>query len=150
MGYRRGAWCLGSVLLLFKRYLLQRRFLLDLDKILSELRSERDRIGKAISALMESIGATSSSNGSPVRGRPREHGKGMTAAGRKRLSEAMKARWAARKSKSSSTSSATAPSRRRRRDMSEAGRKRIAEAMRKRWAEKRKAASQGGARKAQT
>ncbi len=129
----------------------KRRRDLDIDKILSELKNERDRIGRAISALLDGASSALSTGESPRRERPRGRGKGITAAGRKRLSEATKARWAARKPKSSSTASATTSSRQKRRaGMSAAGRRRIAEAMRKRWAEKRRAASQGRAeRKAQ-
>ena len=110
---------------------------MDIDRILSELRSERDRIGRAINALLEGAGLAAA----PTRGRPRGRGKGITAAGRKRLSEAMKARWAARRTKTSAKA-APAASRKRRGGMSPAGRKRIAEAMKRRWAEKRKASSQ--------
>jgi hypothetical protein len=118
---------------------------LDLDKILSELRSERDTIGKVISALLDGAGAAISSNGLTLKAQARGRGKGMTTAGRKRLSEATKARWAARRSKSAPTSNETTKRHRKvRRGMSAAGRKRIAEAMKRRWAEKRKATSRGG------
>jgi hypothetical protein len=127
------------------RYLLQRRFLLDLDKIVSELKSERDRIGRAISALLEGAGLASAARRTKAKAASPKRGKGITPAGRKRLSQAMKARWAARKSKPSSTSGATTPVRLKPRGgMSTAGRKRIAEAMRKRWAEKKKAAMKAG------
>ena len=123
---------------------------MDIEKILNELRTERDRIGKAINALLEGAGIVSSSNGTGRRGRPRGRGKGMSAAGRKRLSEAMKARWAARRVKPASTTKAASSTAPKRRGMSAAGRKRIAEAMKKRWAEKRKTTAQtGGERKAQ-
>jgi hypothetical protein len=75
---------------------------LDLQKILSDLTAEKDRIVKAIEALLES---------SPKRGRPKKGVKrlrakgrrrgGMTPEGRRRLSEAMKKRWAERKRKKS-------------------------------------------------
>ena len=72
---------------------------MDTRKILADLRSERDRINQAINAI-EELGAT----GSPVvrRGRaatatqataqPRRGRRGMSAAGRQRLSAMMKTR----------------------------------------------------------
>ncbi len=70
---------------------------MDLARILAELKSERDRIDRAISALTEvgAIGA-SPAPGKRMTGRKR---KGITPAGRKRLSEAMKKRWAEKKKK---------------------------------------------------
>jgi len=118
---------------------------LDIDRIVSELRSERDRIERAISALLRGVGLMLSANGSKLRGRPSGRGKGLTAAGRKRLSDAMKARWTARRVQPALNVAQTQKHGRKRRRMSAAGRKRIAEAMRKRWAEKRKAAFKNGA-----
>jgi len=76
---------------------------LDLEKIVAELRSEMDRIGQAIGVLETSE--------SPKAGRGRRiasaasstkpHRKGLTPAGRKRLSELMKKRWAERRRKQS-------------------------------------------------
>jgi len=72
----------------------------DLEKIVAELKQEIERIGKAIGLLEQSeapkkrrgrrpgIAASASSN------KPKR--KGLTAAGRKRLSEMMKKRWAER------------------------------------------------------
>ena len=123
---------------------------MDLDKIVSDLKSERDRIGRAIRALVEGAGLL----GSPKRtaGRPGapKRRKGITPAGRRRLSQAMKARWAARRSKSAATSRTAAivsggvAPKKRRGGISAAGRKRLSEAMKKRWAEKRKASSKAG------
>ena len=106
---------------------------MDLDKIVSELKSERDRIDRAISALADGAGATSPTRGTAAVVSNR--GKGITAAGRRRLSEAVKARWAARRSKSAVSAPASAGAKRRR--MSPAARKLIAAAMKKRWAEKK-------------
>jgi len=123
---------------------------LDLDKIVSDLKSEGDRIGRAIRALVEGHGLA----GSPKRtaGRPGapKRRKGITPAGRRRLSQAMKARWAARRSKSAATSRTAAivsggvAPKKRRGGISAAGRKRLSEAMKKRWAEKKKASSKAG------
>ena len=75
---------------------------LDVAKIVSDLKSERDRLGRAIEALegprqravkmTASAAAVSSATPGKKRGR-------LTAAGRKRLSEAMKRRWAERRKK---------------------------------------------------
>ena len=70
---------------------------MDLQKILSDLRVESDRIGKAIESLM-GIGSakkTRSTKGIKT-GRRR---RGMSREGRRRLSLAMKKRWAERKRK---------------------------------------------------
>jgi hypothetical protein len=74
---------------------------LDIQKILSDLTAEKDRIVTAIEALIESP-----PTGGPKKGvkRPRAMGKrrgGITPEGRRRLSLAMKKRWAVRKRKKS-------------------------------------------------
>jgi transcription elongation GreA/GreB family factor len=61
----------------------------------------------------------------------------MTPEGRKRLSEALKARWAAKKA----GASAPAKEARSKGGMTPEGRKRLSEALRKRWAAKRAAAA---------
>lgn len=72
---------------------------MDVAKIVADLKSERDRIGRAIEAL-EGTGshrrAAKMGAGSATPGRKRGR---LTAAGRKRLSEAMKRRWAERRKK---------------------------------------------------
>ena len=74
---------------------------MDLQKILSDLTAEKDRIVSAIAALLESP-----SKRGPKKGvkRARAKGKrrgGMTPEGRRRLSLAMKKRWAERKKQKS-------------------------------------------------
>ena len=74
---------------------------MDLQKILSELTAEKDRIVRAIELLLEAP-----SKRGPKKGvkRPRATGKrrgGLTPEGRRRLSLAMKKRCAARKRKKS-------------------------------------------------
>ena len=121
---------------------------MDLDKIVSDLKSERDRIERAINALLEGAGLTGPTKRSASSaGAPKRRG-GITPAGRRRLAAAMKARWAARKAKSvalsnKSTTVAKAAAPRKRGGLTAAGRKRLSEAMKKRWAEKKKAASKG-------
>ena len=78
---------------------------MDLEKLLADLTKERDRLGRAIEALVGSV----MPGGGKKRGRPkgstakpkkRKRG-GLTPEGRKRLSIAMKKRWAERKKISS-------------------------------------------------
>ncbi len=79
---------------------------MDLEKLVSDLAKERDRLGRAISALVGSASAALSGGGGKKRiGRPKgsttkksKRG-GLTPEGRKRLSIAMKKRWAERRKK---------------------------------------------------
>jgi hypothetical protein len=81
---------------------------LDLEKLVADLAKERDRLGRAITALLGSAGAAWSGGKTKKRiGRPkgaktrkRRRG-GLTPEGRRRLSIAMKKRWAERKKKTS-------------------------------------------------
>ncbi len=107
----------------------------DIGGVLSELKSERDRLSRAIAAL-EGIGAAAPR---PKAGGTRKRGK-ITAAGRKRISEAMKKRWAARR-RSPSKGKARASAQKKRGGLTPAGRKRLSELMKKRWAERRKKAA---------
>lgn len=105
---------------------------MDIQQLLTDLNRERNRLDQAIAAL-EGLGSKLASR----RGRPpgpkqaksaatRKTG-GITAAGRRRLSEMMKKRWAERKQKA-------AP---KRKPMSAASRKRLSEMMKKRWLERK-------------
>ena len=73
---------------------------MDLQKILSELKAERDRILRAIKALGGRASSSSAvktrATGAKRSGRRRG---GITPEGRRRLSLAMKKRWAERKKK---------------------------------------------------
>ena len=82
---------------------------MDLDKLVADLAKERDRLGRAITALLGSASAALSGGGKTKKriGRPkgsttkkRKRG-GLTPEGRRRLSIAMKKRWAERKKKTS-------------------------------------------------
>jgi hypothetical protein len=121
-----------------------RRPILDLHSIVSELKSERDRIARAIAALEnESIaggvpaGRVSAAAKSPGRGG------GLTPAGRRRLSESMKRRWAARRRAGigSTKTTASAAPKKKGGGLTAAGRKRLSEMMKKRWAEKKRQSS---------
>jgi hypothetical protein len=78
---------------------------LDLERIVADLRQERDRISRAI-AVLEGANSprtpktTRLATPHPPALRPTKRG-GLTPAGRRRLSLAMKRRWAERKKKSS-------------------------------------------------
>jgi hypothetical protein len=128
-----------------RRKLSSKETILDLTKIITELKSERDRIGRAISALLDDakaavVGATTTRKAAAPASTRR--GKGLTAAGRKRLSEAMKRRWADRRGKGSSAPKAAAVAAPKRRGgLTPAGRKKLSEAMKRRWAERKKKAS---------
>jgi hypothetical protein len=78
---------------------------LDLATIVSDLSKERDRLSRAITALIKSASSVWSPSGKKRLGRPkssatkkRKRG-GLTPAGRRRLSLAMKKRWAEGKMK---------------------------------------------------
>jgi hypothetical protein len=114
---------------------------LDLNRIVSDLKSERDRIGRAISALLEGAGLSKPTKRSARKAATPKRRGGITPSGRKRLAAAMKARWATRRAKSATTSrtaAATTP-KKRGGGMTAAGRKRLSDAMKKRWAEKKAA-----------
>jgi hypothetical protein len=122
---------------------------LDIQGIVAELKGELIRIGEVIGLL---------ENGTPAKkrvGRPpksatekvqtKGRGRALTPAGRRKLSEAMKLRWAQRRGPASASKTATAnvvaKATPKKGGMSAEGRKRIAEAMKKRWAEKKRKAS---------
>lgn len=77
---------------------------MDVERIVKELRRERERLDRAIMALEETNGAMNGTRGrasghmsAPQNGKgPGRH---LTPSGRKRLSEAMKKRWAERRKK---------------------------------------------------
>jgi hypothetical protein len=109
---------------------------LDLNRIVKDLEAERERIGRAISALVMQAGAAISA---PRRGpKAKRRRGGLTAAGRRRLSLAMKRRWAERRAGKAKPKAAAT---RKRKGLTAAGRKKLSEAMKKRWAERRKAAA---------
>ncbi len=109
---------------------------MDLNRIVKDLEAERDRIGRAIAALVEQArGAISGAKRGP---KAKRRPGGITAAGRRRLSLAMKKRWAQRRAGKSAPKTAAS---KKRKGLTAAGRKRLSEAMKKRWAERRKSAA---------
>ena len=109
---------------------------MDLNRIVKDLEAERDRIGRAIAALVEQArGAISRAKRGP---KAKQRRGGITAAGRRRLSLAMKKRWAQRRAGKAAPKAAAS---KKLKGLTAAGRKKLSEAMKKRWAERRKAAA---------
>ncbi len=106
---------------------------MNFDQIVSDLKAERAKLDQAIQALDGS---------GPRRGRPSKSAlrkRTMSPAARKRISAAMKIRWAQRKGKPR-TKEAAAPARKpARKPMSPAARKKLAVLMKARWARRKKA-----------
>ncbi len=94
----------------------------DLAGVLKELRQERSRLDEAIAVIGTLVGR----NG--TRGQSREKGRTLSAAARRKISLAQKARWA--KVRHEETSGTV-------RTMSKAARNRIAASQRARWAKSR-------------
>jgi hypothetical protein len=103
---------------------------MNLEGIVAELKSQRARLDQAISALEGSGIRFARRRGRPPKaasttGPQRWH---MSAAARRRISEAMKKRWATRKGKSGPRKAKTRPA------MSAAARKKLSALMKARWA----------------
>jgi len=110
---------------------------MDIKPILTGLKAELNRLNQAIAAL-ESLDGTAPATTPAAIAAPKQSKKrGLTPAGRRRLSEKMKARWAARRKAAAKPATKATSGRR---TMSLAARKKIAEAQRKRWAAVKKAA----------
>src|SRR5271157_4238818 len=114
---------------------------MDIQAIVSNLKDERSRIDQAISALE---GLTSTA---PRRGRPPKaiatggKRRRMSPAARKRISEAMKQRWAKWKGKSAPKQDKATPKKATvRRPMSATAKKKLSALMKARWAAKKKPA----------
>ena len=109
---------------------------MDIANVVAALKEQRTRIDHAIAAL-EGLGSPGR------RGRPPKTGstnaRHMSAAARKRISEAMKQRWAKQKGKSATKKSAPAKTKVRP-AMSAAARKKLSDLMKARWAAKKKSA----------
>ncbi len=118
-----------------------------LNEVIRKLEEQRAAIERALAALREvegsgiETGSTAPAAALAPRGRGKAKRKGgMTAEGRRRLSEALKARWAAKKA--DSVLPAAAPAKAKRKGgMTAAGRKRLSEALKARWAAKKAASA---------
>ena len=111
---------------------------MNLENILAELRSERVRIDHVISALEALAGPLGPRRGRPPKARAipiiAPHRRRMSAAARRRISEAMKQRWAKWKVKSApKKQTKTRPA------MSAAARKKLSALMKARWAARKRA-----------
>jgi len=78
--------------------------ILDLERIVTDLKQERDRLGRAIAELERTnspppLRKTSVATPRPPSMTGDKRGKGLTPEGRRRLSLAMKKRWAERRKK---------------------------------------------------
>jgi hypothetical protein len=119
---------------------------MDLQNILSELKAEFSRISHAIAAL-EGLFSSAPRRGRPPRSKtaaPSKKRRTMSAAARKRISEAMKQRWAQRQNKGTTTSKkasgkkGVAPKKSSGRPpMSAEARKKRSELAKQRWAQRR-------------
>jgi hypothetical protein len=73
------------------------RRIVDRVAIIAELEAERDRLSRAIAALKGGINTGSRSNGAVRRVDAKKRRRHLSAAARKRISDGMKKKWAARK-----------------------------------------------------
>ena len=120
-----------------------------LSAALKGLEAQRDRVASQIAEVRRLLGGAHAPASSAAEAPTRKPRRKMSAAARKRITEAQRKRWEAfRKTsepvpaparKQIAKTAKAAPTQKR--TMSAAGRKRIAEAARKRWAEFRKAAA---------
>jgi hypothetical protein len=112
---------------------------MDIQSIVAQLRQEANRIEQAIAALV-GLGSQSARRGRPPKVRQAMPASGqkrrrMSPAARKRISVAMKQRWAKWKGKSAPKKAKPAPKKRAgRKPMSEALRKKVSAMMKARWA----------------
>ena len=123
----------------------------NLSEVIKKLEQQRTAIENALSALREldSPGFDATAAAPARRGRPPKRKGGMTAEGRRRLSEALRARWAAKragtaakpaaaaKSAPAAKSAAAPKAAKRKGGITAAGRKKLSEALKARWAAKR-------------
>ena len=105
---------------------------MNIQLILTDLHRERNRLDQAIAALEGLSSRPAGRRGRPPGAKQAKSARtrkrsGITAAGRRRLSEMMKKRWAERKKKA-------VP---KRKPMSAASRKRLSDMMKKRWLERK-------------
>jgi len=106
-------------------------------KILEELREKLNRINQAISTF-ESLDGTVTATAPAAIAAPKRGGRRrMSAAGRKRISEAAKARWAARRKQTAKPAPKKTGGRK---PMSAATKKRLSLLAKRRWAARKKTA----------
>lgn len=108
-----------------------------LKDVIKKLEEQRAAIERALAALreIEGPGSEAVAPATSVGSRGRRKG-GMTAEGRRRLSEALKARWAAKRA---GASASPVKAKKKKGGITAAGRKKLSEALKARWAAKRAA-----------
>jgi hypothetical protein len=120
---------------------------LDIQSIVAELKGELVRIGEVIGLLetnapaKKRVGRPPGSAAAAVKVQTERRGRGLTPAGRRKLSEAMKQRWAKRKGAaavSRAKVSTATPKPKKTAGITAAGRKKLSDAMKKRWAERKR------------
>ena len=111
---------------------------MDIQTIVLDLKAERNRIDQAISAI-EGLTSTAHRRGRrPKAATTGGNRRRMSPAARKRISEAMKQRWAKWKGKSAPKQDKTTPKKTTvRRPMSAAAKKKLSALMKARWAAKK-------------
>jgi len=116
---------------------------MEIQTLVSQLKAERDRIDQAIAALEGLSSSAPARRGRPPKAtRASAAGKArtMSPAARKRISEAMKQRWARWRGKSAPKQTKAKPKKAAvRRPMSAAARKKLSTMMKARWEERKKA-----------
>jgi hypothetical protein len=110
---------------------------MDTRTILADLKAELSRLNQAIAALESLDGNAPATTPAAIAAPTQSKKRRLTPAGRRRLSEKMKARWAARRKQVAKPASKKTTGHR---TVSAASRKKMAEAQRKRWAVVKKAA----------
>jgi len=127
-----------------------------LELALKGLEAEKQRINDEMSEIHRQLGgSTSGASSAPSQTQRSASAQGqtrgnLTTAGRQKLSELMRRRWAAKRRAGGSSSSTgqsqntQAAKKSSSGNLTPAGRKKLSEMMKKRWAEKRRAAARGG------
>ena len=110
---------------------------MNIKPILTDLKAELNRFNQAIAALESLDGAPSATTPTAKAATAHAKKRGLTPAGRRRLSEKMKARWAARRKQVAKP----APTKKTaHKPMSAATKKRLSVLAKRRWAARKKAA----------
>jgi hypothetical protein len=116
----------------------------NVENVISQLEEQRSAIDRAISVLREVNGSSATTTGAHAIAQGKTGKRRLSPEGRRRIIEATKKRWAAKRLAEAGTGTKTAAvsSGSRRSRLSAAGRKRLALAMKKRWAAAKRAGKQ--------
>jgi len=110
---------------------------MDIKPILTDLKAELNRLNQAIAALESLDGTATATTPAAIAAPKRGVRRRISAAGRKRISEAAKARWAARRKAAAKPAPAKKAARK---PMSAATKKRLSLLAKRRWAARKEAA----------